>query len=343
MTKAKVDLLALIEQVYDVERDESVWLDQVLDAAAPLLDRGLGVVGLLYDASDPRRTDFQTAAWTRRQPGDADLIRSVANTTAAVDREFSGNMLRTRVCTTASEMGGVPYEHFRTMVEPLGVSDVCWVNGFDATSSGCLLAAILSVPERLAPRRRWLLGRVAAHLAAGDRLRRRLAALPPKHASQGATQLMGASEAVVAPNGTIAHAEGPAQARVARDLLSEAVRRIEKLRSKRRSVNEERVLDDWRALVGARWTMVDLVERDGKRYMLARRNDTPTTGIEALSPRERQVVRQACLGRHNKLIAYELGLSASTVRVLVSRAARKLGAASRAELIVRAAPLLVAD
>lgn len=34
---------------------------------------------------------------------------------------------------------------------------------------------------------------------------------------------------------------------------------------------------------------------------------------------------------HHKLIAYELGLAASTVRVLFFRAMRKLGAANRSE------------
>lgn len=43
----------------------------------------------------------------------------------------------------------------------------------------------------------------------------------------------------------------------------------------------------------------------------------------------------AALGHHNKLIAYELGLAQSTVRVLSMRAARKLGTRSREETIAR--------
>jgi DNA-binding CsgD family transcriptional regulator len=37
----------------------------------------------------------------------------------------------------------------------------------------------------------------------------------------------------------------------------------------------------------------------------------------------------------DKLIAYELGLAHSTIRVLLARAAQKLGARSRAELLER--------
>jgi DNA-binding CsgD family transcriptional regulator len=58
-------------------------------------------------------------------------------------------------------------------------------------------------------------------------------------------------------------------------------------------------------------------------------------GPESLSDREREVLTLAAMQRSNKLIAYELGLSDSTVRVLLTRACRKLGARSRAEAIER--------
>lgn len=48
-----------------------------------------------------------------------------------------------------------------------------------------------------------------------------------------------------------------------------------------------------------------------------------------MSPREEQVLAHAALGHSNKLIAYELGLAHSTVRVLLARASAKLGARGR--------------
>ena len=57
------------------------------------------------------------------------------------------------------------------------------------------------------------------------------------------------------------------------------------------------------------------------------------SAIGSLSERERQVVGYAKLGHHDKLIAYELGISHSLVRVLLGRAASKLGASTRDELI----------
>jgi DNA-binding CsgD family transcriptional regulator len=55
-----------------------------------------------------------------------------------------------------------------------------------------------------------------------------------------------------------------------------------------------------------------------QRRALARRDAGP------LSPREREVLEGLARGLSRKEVAYELGISASTVRVLLQRAARKL-------------------
>jgi DNA-binding CsgD family transcriptional regulator len=54
-----------------------------------------------------------------------------------------------------------------------------------------------------------------------------------------------------------------------------------------------------------------------------------------LSPRERELVTLAAAGKTNKEIAHEIGLAHATVRVLLARAAAKLGAKSRRELLVK--------
>jgi DNA-binding CsgD family transcriptional regulator len=71
------------------------------------------------------------------------------------------------------------------------------------------------------------------------------------------------------------------------------------------------------------------------RDVTARENSPVLAGVSSLSGRERQVTSLAALGRSNKLIAYELGLAHSTVRVLFARAAVKLGARTRSEVIER--------
>ena len=93
-----------------------------------------------------------------------------------------------------------------------------------------------------------------------------------------------------------------------------------------------------KALVDAQWTLVDHHESGGKRYVLARENAPRPSGPPRLSLREQQVVALAALGRSNKLIAYELGLAHATIRVLMARAAGKLGVTRRADLLSRLKP-----
>jgi DNA-binding NarL/FixJ family response regulator len=91
----------------------------------------------------------------------------------------------------------------------------------------------------------------------------------------------------------------------------------------------------WKPLVKAHYTLLDYFERGGKRYLVAVENAprVPERGLAALSRREQQVVSAAATGRTSKVIAYELGLSNSTVRVLLARAAKRVGAESSRELI----------
>jgi DNA-binding CsgD family transcriptional regulator len=94
----------------------------------------------------------------------------------------------------------------------------------------------------------------------------------------------------------------------------------------------------WEALDDGRLILVDEFERDGRRYLVARAR--PGAAAQrpdvALTPRQREVAAYAALGHANKLIAYELGVSVSTVATHLMAAARKLHAPSRAALIAKA-------
>ena len=99
-----------------------------------------------------------------------------------------------------------------------------------------------------------------------------------------------------------------------------------------RDTQPEHAVAQWETLVQGRWSLVDHFEKDGRRYLVARKNDPFVPG-DKLSLRERQVVGFVALGHSNKLIGYELGISASTVATHLTSAAKKLGLGSRLELI----------
>lgn len=204
---------------------------------------------------------------------------------------------------------------------PHGIRDMVIVNGLDPTRHGVYCSSLISRPLAMSRREypTWI--RVAAHIAASYRLRRARDQTP---------------EAVITPAGKVEHAIADARSTSAREALRTAALAIDRARSKRSRLDESEAVDTWQALVSGRWTLIDQIDRDGRRYFVARKNDPDVARHHALTRRERQVIGFAALGHTNKLIAYELGLSVSSVAVYLDVAMEKLGVSSRAQLIVAA-------
>lgn len=141
------------------------------------------------------------------------------------------------------------------------------------------------------------------------------------------------------PTGRVEHAEGEGAGRTAREVLRSAVVRVERARTRGGKPGSDSV-SAWNALVEGRWSLVDRFDHDGKRYILARRNEPGAHDLRALSARECAVAQLAAVGKANKLIAYELGLSESTVATHLASAIRKLGVRTRVELIELVARLV---
>ncbi len=82
------------------------------------------------------------------------------------------------------------------------------------------------------------------------------------------------------------------------------------------------------------WSLVEEFEHEGHLYRLVRRPLDRTRTLR-LTNRERQAVQLASEGKGRAEIARELGVSPSTVGVLLHRAGTKFGAKTRHELIER--------
>ena len=87
------------------------------------------------------------------------------------------------------------------------------------------------------------------------------------------------------------------------------------------------------------WTRVDAAEVDGRQLVAADDNRTRRQPRPGLSYRERQALALLALEQTKKQIAFALGISASTVGVLLHRAAKKLNTTTRSELTARAKEL----
>ncbi|MBX3230636.1 MAG: hypothetical protein KIT84_00350 [Labilithrix sp.] len=299
----------------------------------PLLDRGLGVVAYTYDARDAARPVVGDVGLSNRfDPAWLQAFyRSVeaAQLDQASSKHPTGfrawsNLTCAQVSTIPKMRAFLPlFKHFG------GARDVFALNALDASGYGLWLGAPWPRIEKEPGDLVMLFERVAAHLRAACRLRRN--GQPARGRSD---VLLSTDGDVLSADGDTLRTEGVGED--ARSMLRRAAKALDRARSQEGRRDVDRATRAWRPLVLSRWSVLDEFDSDGRRVFVAVENRPPTRAPRRdLSEREHQIMTQAHLGHTNKVIAYELGLSASTVRVLLHRAARKLGAPTREDAIAR--------
>lgn len=320
------DILHMIEAMYDIESDDQTWLSQLANITEKVLGRGRGVIANAYDVSSPDAVRIVAAA-SGVQRGFLDFFN---RTSGQLDRNYVQQAyLSSTSCALTSDFAGwmhLPFVQSGELREWSVVDDLV-LRGWEPGGHGITLNVFQPTPARLLGRQRAHLARVASHLGTAFRLRRRIHSLAERGAS------LSDAEAVLDAGGTVYHAINAANVPAARLRLRLAVAEMERARGSLRTREPECALERWKALAAGRWSLVDEFSEGSRRYIVAYANGVTAHGPENLTERERQVVICAAAGHWTKLIAYHLGISDSTVRVLLARAKAKLGARSREELI----------
>jgi DNA-binding CsgD family transcriptional regulator len=320
MRSSSTHVVSIVEAIYREDETEQGWIEGILAAARPALDHGLGLTGYPFEVVGREiRVPWAKVLGTPSSVGPS-FVKSVMATSR--DTPKVSRVYRTPTCATASELGLAEMPGFQ-LFRAKGILDASGITGFDTTGHGVFFGAFLPRIAGLDPVFRARFERVAAHLGVGQRYRRfaKVAGRAP--------------EAVFTPSAKLLHAEGDATVPEARAALARAVVAIDRARGRQRRTDPDGALAAWKGLVDARWSLVDEFESDGKRYVVARENEPHVMQLAALSKRERQVVGYVALGHTSKLIAYELGIADSTVRVLLRRAMRRLNVTSREALVAK--------
>lgn len=323
MGKGDSDPLVLAHAAYRPASDWDEWMHGVVEAAAPSLDEGFGSFGWVM-----RAPSFRPVHIVGRGPA-AELVPVFAEVVDRLEREYGVEAFRAlalgaRSFTSSTERSreGLGMElHAQPGFEfalDAGVIDFVFVQGTCPSGLGVCVGAPLRRYAEIRPSHRHRWARVAAHLASGLRLRDRDRRPSPDEAA-----------AVLSPKGAMLHA-ADAWTASHRERLREACLAAE--RTHQPNVDVDRALDGWTALTSGRYSLVDHFDSDGRRFVLAVRNEPHLAAPAGLTPRETQVAAYVALGHPLKTIAYELGLSVATVGRDSASAVRKLGLSSRVEL-----------
>lgn len=313
--------LCVVEAAYRIVDGTDAWLDGVLAAARSLLDAGLGAIAYTYRLADDGRM-FLTSA--PRGTGGAlpayaeEGTRYAERTPPALVRAMF--VADPPVVTLSELWRSMPHDRFPEFrpfesMAAHGLGDYLAVRGCNPSGTGLMIGALFDRPRVVheIEVERWRLLR--AHLLAGLRLGRGLE-----------------DEAVLEPGGRVVHAEKAARSARALEALRRRARQIDRARSAPGRRDPAHALEAWEGLVSGRWSLIDRFDSDGRRYLVARRNDPHAAAPRALSARERQILAYAALGYANKHIAYTLGLAPSTVSSHLRTAMRRIGVPSRAAL-----------
>jgi hypothetical protein len=345
LTPRSKDLLTILEAAYAEATDEEAWLSGVLAAAGPWIDQGRGVMAHRYLQSEDelRLGDVQASgdldpafaeaanAWSRRveaswsAPGFRQTMRSFYPRVPLVStiNELTQLEGEDAVKLLDESHSMAPPDSFR------GTNTVGILAG-NPSGHGCLLFSH-GVKPKLTRGARTLWTQIATHIAAGYRL-------VVRETSVGAPL---EPSAVLEPSGRVHHL-GP-DAAAERETLSRAVRAVDRARGKLRRTDPQEAVALWKGLVAGQWTLVDQIDHDGRRFVVARRNAPEGRAWQTLNASELAVLSYAAHGQSHKLIAYELGLTVTGVARRFVSAARKVGAASRIELVTAYRSAMMSD
>lgn len=347
MTPAR--LLDVLDVAYHVHQRSGPWLQSVMDQLRPVIDQGEGALAfVMREYADGRVVIVDPAPsgigdywkpWTTQMNALPHEVRRYARGLPAlaykshftVAAMTSVPSFRMYVQENFRESLRAPPANAETVLAQDEAQNLPWAECLALHAGDPAVGDVFFVAPR--PRRvselpsfetlhTW--SRVMGHVANAYRLQQLV--------ESAGHALFDGAEAVLDAEGRVLDAEGAAQPADARQVLRDAARRRDSARTRSNARSVDDVTEQWRALVAGRWSLVDVFDHDGRRFVVARRNDLAASS-PVLSDRERQIAAYLATGQSNKVIAYQMGVSLSTVATHARRIARKLGADNRVMLV----------
>jgi DNA-binding CsgD family transcriptional regulator len=308
------NLVRILEAAYRLDCNDEDWCRSLLVALAPELDCGAGLAAMSYRARAGRLNPLRLTTHH-------DSINLPELFTPEVLGSFPAQFVRRSMSQPWCVMTEIPGWSALPvhLLAPKGIVDFVTIVAAEKDGEGFNVHA--PVPRRSAPPRglRARLSDLARHIGSARHIRRRLGQSQPG---------MGCLAAVLTTTGQLVHAETVRGDPAALDRLRAAVVALERARRK----PGDDVLRAWPSAIDGRWTLIDRIESEGRRYVVAVET---REAVERLTLRESEIVGLAATGLSNKEIAFDLGIAHATVKVLIHRAATRLGLTTRQDLVER--------
>jgi DNA-binding CsgD family transcriptional regulator len=308
--------LALV--AYQPRKNVVAWGSAVLRAFNALFPRSAGGVARVLDLQTRRPRGGYILQGCRADVADG-LLESERTSAHRVDLVAHGRGLRRLFGPTLPRalQEDSYIKQMQRRFRERRLEDMWHLTASDGESV-CVSVGALLAPGAVVPGGRAVWARVSRQFDAGLRLQRRVEQLRAELA-------VGADEAILSPDGEVLDAHGLAATPRARGRLREIARR-------RTALGAPEAEEVWRGVLDGTWSVVERHAHDGRRYLVALRIHGPP-GPGRLLPQEAAIASLAAEGLTDKAIAQVLGVARTTVATQLAAALRKLGVASRVDLV----------
>jgi DNA-binding CsgD family transcriptional regulator len=314
------DPIELVERGYAERGDTLEWMRAVAEPIIACL--GFGTAPAAAFCFGPSGLEdghvVSAAAGHSKTETLADLTAALVCGSPREQRALRAAALVPGLHSSRSVTGSAPYS---AIARAAGYVDSPAVVVHPADRPPVVFVTLCREAYRVDSSRRALWRMLATHLGAACRLSGRV------RSPQGPDV-----EYVMASGGRVLHVRGDDLDERTREQLRRAAQDVDRARTRRGRRDPHAALELWRGLFSGRWSLVDHFDSDGKRFLLALRNDPDAPG-PALPLRQRQVLFYVATGWSNKEVGYALGISDTTVAAHLSRALIALGIQSRSEWI----------
>jgi len=320
--RVKSTALRVLEGAYDTAGTHEQWIGHAARTLTEGTPGAIAAWGYALQGGQHDGGPGAEALLTAFQVDDDTLAHVFSGSGERLSSLALGPGTRCAVYSETLRHRGTAGKRSARLLQQVGGDDAFAVMSIDAARAGIIIACVTR-DHRLSEERREVGTRIAVHLAAGLRLRRAL----------GTASLLDHAEAIFEADGRLASARGPASQGDTPERLHRAVERVAGVHRAVSRDGEIAALDLWQGLVEGRWSIVAHEDTDGRRYHLAVANPPLAVLDRALTATEAHVAAMALAGEPYKTIAYSLGIGESTAANVLKGALRKLGVASRIELI----------